>query len=226
MLIEIFDKITSRIQQAIPYSDERNEFLAIMSRLMNRINSDGMLSNIKDELYHELLFDVFYLKKHLTPTKNDRLLNKYFSLLIIEIISRIQSSTDERITKKLNSIVKENINNAAIDNYKNDITQVLGTEFNSYVMQLESKVKELDSNIKKQRNDAIKAFHDYELKISQLFKDNEDTSSNRIQVRLQDAESKINIMTRKFSQDVNDFEELLSEKREDIQKFSSQSKRP
>lgn len=92
------------------------------------------------------------------------------------------------------------------------------------MMQFESKTKELDSNIKKQRNEATKAFHDYELKISQLFKDNEDSSSNRIQVRLQDAESKINMMTRKFSQDRNDFEELLSEKREDIQKFSSQTR--
>lgn len=136
MLNEYFDKITSRIKESTLYGNEFAEFLDIISRLINSINNnannfnnnineineingiskvpnfklksiDNPQSNIKYNLYLELLFDVLYLKHHLVPVKKDKILNKWFNLLTLEITSRIQSFADGINTDKLNAIVQE-----------------------------------------------------------------------------------------------------------------------
>lgn len=217
-----FNRIISRLTKSNFLDSDCAENIDAAAELINKINNKNTPPSIKDDLRLELLFNIFYLKNHLKTIKTDELLNKWFSALIADIKSQLELSIEERTTNNFSLIVRDKLNNSVIENYKNDIDKTFKSEYNHYLSSLESKVKELDSNIKKQRNDAIKAFHDHELKLSQLFKDNEDSSSNRIQVRLQDAESKINIMTRKFSQEIDDFEELLSAKRNDIIKFSSQ----
>lgn len=222
----LIEKLKKIIMTERSYDEECNTLISEISDLTHELNRLNLSSTRRDTLHFELLFNLLHLKKRLHTINaivNDREFN-FLNSVISEVRVKYESYIEERANAKVKSIIENDLSHLSSKNFKNEINKTLTLELNQHLSSLESKASEIDAQIKKQRHNANESFNNYQLKLAQLFKENEDSSSNRIQVRLQNAESEIKMMTRKFSQDMDDFDELLSVKKDEMQRFTLQAR--
>lgn len=222
----LIEKLNNSILEKHSYDEECKNIISEIINLTREINILNLSSKRRSTLYFELLFNLLHLKKRLQSI-NSIVSNGEFKLLdslISEVRIEYESYIEERASATINSIFEKEFSHLSSKNHKDEINKILTLELNQRLSSLESKATEIDAQIKRQRNSANESFNNYQLKLAQLFKENEESSSNRIQVRLQNAEAEIKMMTRKFSQSMDDFEELLSVKKDEMQRFTLQAR--